>query len=290
MLGLIGAALTATPSLAKLASRSLPSETINLVTATGRVSQVTRWSAKRSRGTILFSHGARSSPLHYDALILPWVAAGYDVWAPMHVDSPAHPDTRQFPGFAPWRARIEDMRALSTQLGNRPRIAAGHSYGALVALTLGGASAEVPEGLTGPLNDPLVSAVVAFSPPPPIKGLVSREGYATLGVPTLIETGTRDVLPGAPPGLDAWRGHLAAYDVAASGQDRYAMVLDGVNHFFGGMICWPDEPGPPQRAQMAIAVDISRLFLDGYALGAPRARTALDARLGVHGALNLSRK
>lgn len=182
------------------------------------------------------------------------------------------------------------MRALSAHVGDRPRVAAGHSYGALVALTLGGAAADVPAGLSGPLNDPLVNAVIAFSPPPTITGLISREGYATLGVPALIQTGTQDMLPGAPPGPDAWRGHLVSYEAAAPGKDRYAMVLDGVNHFFGGMICWPDQPGPAQTTQMAVAGDVARLFLDGYASGSRRARTALDRRVGQHGALELSKK
>jgi pimeloyl-ACP methyl ester carboxylesterase len=289
-LGLIGATLTATPKLAFAQDRWLPRETVAITTATGRITQVTHWTAPRQRGTILFSHGAKSSPRKYDALILPWVAAGYDVWAPLHVDSPDHPDTKKFTGYAPWRARIEDMRALSQHIGDKPRIAAGHSYGALVALTLGGAAADVPEGLTGPLNDPLVSSVVAFSPPPPIKGLISRDGYATLNIPALIETGTLDVLPGAPAGPDAYKGHLVAYDATAPGHDHYAMVLDGVNHFFGGMICWSDQPGPPQTAQMAIAGEISRLFLDAYGSGDRKARLALDSRLGTHGALTLSKK
>jgi pimeloyl-ACP methyl ester carboxylesterase len=265
-------------------------ETVEIETAGGRISRVTHWRAPAGRGTIMFSHGALSSPLNYDALILPWLAQGYDVWAPLHVDSPQHPDTKSFPGLLTWRARIEDMRALSHHLGEIPRVAAGHSYGGLVALTLGGAAADVPEGLAGPLNDPRVTCVVAFSPPAPVKGLVSREGYATLAVPAFIETGTLDIPPGAPAGPDGWKGHLTAYDAAAPGGDRYGVVLDGVDHLFGGAICWLDRPGPPQTQQLKVASDLSCLFVKAYGGHDRAARALLDARLTTTGPVKLSRK
>lgn len=291
MLALLGSGIVALPAAPLLAALPLAPTQVPIITATGRISMVTMWKARRPRATILFSHGALSSPAKYDRIILPWVAAGFDVWAPLHVDSTDHPDTKSFPGLASWRARIEDMRAVSAHVGSGPRIAAGHSYGGLVALTLGGAAADLPQGLTGALNDPLVTAVVAFSPPAPIPGLISAAGYAKLAVPALIQTGDKDVALGKPPiDPDSWKAHLSAYDFAVAGGDRYALVLAGANHFFGGLICWLDQPGPPQTTQVETASDVSRLFIEAFGTKSSKARHALDARLRDTGPAILRRK
>jgi pimeloyl-ACP methyl ester carboxylesterase len=261
------------PGIARAAENGAEQITIRI--ADGRSSTVTRWRATVSRGTILFSHGALSAPAKYTALIAPWVAAGFDVWAPLHVDSTDHPDTKQYPGLASWPARIEDMRALAEHVGAVRYVAAGHSYGALVALTLGGASPTPPPGVSGPLRDPRAGAVVAFSPPGPGMGLIDAAGYATLAVPGFIETGTADIPAGTPPSPAGWRGHLAAYESARTGGDRYALVLDGADHYLGGLICRPELPGPKQQALLDLAVVRSLAFLRGYGLNDGRARQAL---------------
>ncbi len=157
---------------------------IRLTTAGGRQSSVSFWRSRdRSRGTILFSHGAASSPNKYPDLVDAWTRADYDVWAPLHVDSIAHPETSRFAGFASWTARIEDMRALAKHVRAKKVIAAGHSYGALVALTIGGVNAAQPAGVVGPLRIAKVQAVIAFSPPAPVPDLITAEGYKTLAGP-----------------------------------------------------------------------------------------------------------
>ena len=206
--------------------------------------------------------------------------------APLHVDSAEHPDTSKFPGLASWKARIEDMRALSAHIGQRPWIAAGHSYGGLVALTMGGAAGIPPAGMTGPLSDPNVRAVIAFSPPAPIPVLMTREGYAALGVPALIQTGTAD----DPPGPDGWEGHLAPFEAAAPGRHRYGLVLEGVDHYFGGAICRYEVPGPKQLARLDDANRIAGLFLAAFGAGRASARRALDAAVSDALPVRLLRK
>jgi predicted alpha/beta-hydrolase family hydrolase len=261
-----------------------------LTTPDGRDVQVWRWAPRgRPLGTIAFSHGAASAPWKYDRLIGPWVKAGYIVLAPLHVDSTDHPRTAAYKGLASWKARIEDMRVLSRHIGG-PYIAAGHSYGGLTALTLGGAQAVVPEGVTSPLRDPAAIAVVAFSPPAPIPVLITTAGYGAIAVPALIQTGTADLLPGMDPDGEGWRSHLAAYEAATPGGNRYAMVLDGVDHYFGGAICEPTRPGPPKLREIARAADVSTLFLRAYGSRSTSARRALDARVGRHDGMDISYK
>lgn len=298
-LGMIGAGLIAAPMRRSIAAASTTSPTlVDIETTSGRISRVTHWRASImrgtiTRGTILFSHGAMSSPAKYDPLILPFVAAGFDVWAPLHVDSTDHPDTSLFPGLASWGARIEDMRALSAHVGGSGHIAAGHSYGGLTALTLGGAQAVIPEGVTGPLRDPRTRAVLAFSPPGLAPGLIDGAGYAGLAVPAFIQTGDKDFPPGPLEGAvdpAAWKQHLLAYDSAKTGGDRYALILDGVDHYFGGLICSPERPGPRQSTQMQQAVTLSLQFLRGYGTGSARARAALDGALIDTGPVALWRR
>ncbi len=282
MLALVGAMLA---PVVGAGSESI----IRLTTASGRQSSVSVWHSRgRSRGTILFSHGAASSPNKYRDLVDAWTRAGYEVWAPLHVDSIEHPETARYTGFASWTARIEDMRALAMHVAARKVIAAGHSYGALVALTIGGVNAEQPAGVAGPLRIGKVQAVIAFSPPAPVPGLITAEGYKTLAVPALIQTGDRDNPPGTP--ADGWNLHLIPYQSAAAGGHRYALVLAGVDHYFGGGICKFDVPGPAQTAQLHTAAEISTIFLDAYGANQSRARKALTARLSDTGTVILRTK
>lgn len=256
---------------------------LTLTAPDGREIPVSDWQrAGTARETILFSHGALSAPWHYDRILRPVLDAGYRVLAPLHVDSSEHPRTKDFPGLTSWRCRIEDMRALIDHVGTRPFIAMGHSYGGLVATVLGGAAGVVPEGLQGPLMPRLANCVVAFSPPPPIPVMMTREGYGALAVPALIQTGTLDVPPGAPASTaDAWKGHLAPFEAAKPGGNRYGLIIEGVNHYFGGAICDASQPGPMQLEGLDQANAVAGLFLDAFASGRPAqpALARLDARI-----------
>lgn len=245
------------------------------------------WKAQTaSRGVILFSHGALSAPWKYERLIAFWVRAGFTVHAPLHVDSSDHPYKADYPGLASWRCRIEDMRALADKYGMKGYVAAGHSYGALGALTLAGAGASQPEGVIGALADSRAKLALAFSPPGPIPNLIDAKGYAGISIPMLLQTGTRDI----PPGEKSWEGHLAAYEAAPATGGKFALVLDGVDHYFGGGICRPELPGPVQLDQLSIAGAISVLMLNAYATGSKSAKKALDNRLSEQGPVWLKRK
>lgn len=272
---------------ASIATASAPTKIV-LTTKTGRAISVTRWrpAGKRRRVPVLFSHGALSSPAHYDLLIDPWVTAGYEIWAPLHVDSTDHPDRTAFAGPKGWAARMEDMHVLADHVGARRYIAAGHSFGGLVALTLGGASPVSPPGWSGPLSDTRTSAVVAFSPPGPMPGLVEPGCYASIAVPAFIQTGTTD-LPYTPPGTpkepESWRKHLLAYEEPRAGGGRYALILDGVDHYFGGAICNFDRPGPRKTSEASQAAQIAALFMTAQEHGDASARSRLTARLKPDG-------
>lgn len=264
-------------ALSMVAAPAIAASTQALTTEDGRQVQVSVWKATGKRkGVILFSHGALSAPGKYENLLEPWRAAGFDIAAPLHVDSTDHPDRAKYGMADSWKARLLDMRALAKAFaGGKPYIAAGHSYGALVALTLGGVAAERPAGFDGPMTDAAVRAVVAFSPPGVTPGLVSAEGFKTLARPALIQTGTLDVPPGAPD----WRVHLAAFESAPPG-DKYGLVLNGVDHYFGHLICRPERDVPAQSDGLKRGVEVSSLFLAAYGAGDRKAMRALASNIG----------
>ena len=243
----------------------------------GRDVQIFAWQPRSPRrGTVLFSHGFAAPPSSYQNLLQPWADAGFLVLAPLHRDAPTHPDHAHFLPAQALPTRLLDMRAAASLLPNTPYVAAGHSYGGLIALTLGGARPSVPPGMTPPLNDPNAIAALAFSPPGPMPGLISAQGYAGISVPALVQTGDRDfpILAGKP---GDWHAHLAAFE-AAPGQESFGLVLPGVDHYFGNIICRPERPGPPLNAQFAVALDVSVLFLQAFGAGDEKARAALEQR------------
>jgi predicted dienelactone hydrolase len=272
-------------SLAALGSARASTAVTTIKTADGRDLQVSLWSSVGPRrGVILFSHGALSMPEKYERLIPSWAQAGFEIFAPLHMDSTDHPDHANFKPELSWFWRIQDVRAVSAFMNAPGYIAAGHSYGGLTALTLGGVQAVIPPGIKGPLRDPRAKCAVAFSPPPPMPDRTTREGYATLAVPAIIQSGTRDNFMTQP-----WQVHMTAYDVAPP-KDKYGLVLDGVDHYFGGLICESDKPGPPQTEQLAIAIDLSTSFIEAYGVKDAKALKHLSDAVGDHGLAHLTRK
>ncbi|MFN7177572.1 MAG: hypothetical protein ACK4MX_11880, partial [Thermaurantiacus sp.] len=126
---------------------------------------------------ILFSHGAFSSGRNYDSLAGGWASEGHLVAAVTHSEPPQDGGAMDYAAAqAGWRARLADMRVAARELSRRapgrPLIAAGHSYGALVAQALGGARVEW-DGDGGPLPLPGVTRILAFSPPGPLAGFIT---------------------------------------------------------------------------------------------------------------------
>ncbi|MDM7955889.1 alpha/beta hydrolase [Blastomonas sp.] len=285
---LLGAALAlgATARIPALASPSAPA-VFDVALPSGRVCRTWRYDAVgQQRGTVLFGHGAASAPWKYEALFKPWTQAGYRVLAPLHVDSTDHPDRAKFVGLESWAARIEDMRGVTATIEGKHYVAAGHSYGGLAALALGGARPMLPDGVAGTLRDPRAKLVLAFSPPGAMAPLIDAAGYAGLAVPALIQTGTADI----PPGADGWNSHLLAFESAAKTGERFGLVLDGVDHYFGGAICRPELPGPKQLAQLDRAAALSLVMLRGWMHDDAAARDHLAALVGERPGETLMRR
>lgn len=245
---LVATALVASP----VAAQGVTSATLAVDNGAGRIVPITIVAIPgRARGIIYFSHGALSAPAKYRAMTEWWAKGGYVVIAPLHADStdwtgvkPAREQQTEWRLSDMQLARSETprlMRAINVRGERAPRIAAGHSFGALIAMLD---------------PDPKVRAVIAFSPPGPVPGLT----IPAVSKPMLTITGTADVLPMIAP---KWEAHLAGHDKATG--IAVACVGERVDHYFGGIFGRPELTGPRQQEQFDTAMAQSFRFIRAFA-------------------------
>jgi pimeloyl-ACP methyl ester carboxylesterase len=263
----LAAASLAFPAAAAQTTAAQAGGNTSLTLADGRVVPLRLWEpAGRPQALVAFSHGANSRPDKYDRLCERLAAAGYRVIAPTHADSPDHPGGGTIPREAGIPMRLADMRAILAQAGSLPAIAAGHSYGALIAQMLGGAGPTPPER---------VAAVIAWSPPGPFPPAITAQTWASLARPQLVVTGTADTLPIMAP---TWDVHRVSFDAAPGPAALF--VGEGVDHYFGNIICRPERENAPQTAEFDHAVGTTLAFLATILAKKPLSSLALPARPG----------
>ncbi|WP_425983752.1 alpha/beta hydrolase family protein [Brevundimonas sp. TWP1-2-1b1] len=235
----------------------------------GRAIPISIWTAPDERGVVVFSHGYNGSPTAYQQLLSAWAAHGFTVIAPLHVDSLRHPEQAKYDNRAAFSTRLLDLgvaRALARHAHpGKPLIVAGHSFGSLMSLIEGGAVT-----VAGPMGDPAVKGVIAFSSAGNIPNVVTPDTYRTLDGPLLMITGDRDLVPGF---ADDWRDHRAAFDASPAG-DKTLLIFSGADH---------QLPGTADGERFDHIVQATEDFLDAYALNdaAARARLQTFAAEGV---------
>lgn len=240
---------------------------------------------------VLFSHGAYASKDDYNPILDHWADAGYVVIAITHRDSVRLGVTRgsNNPKFFEWR--LDDMQAvlahLNAVLGQVPAIqrradvtriaATGHSFGGLVAQTVGGASFNdvAKGGVAVSRADPRIRAVIIFSGAGAFAPLLAPENFAALQRPTLVTVGTNDLKQA--PDLSGYEWRRQPYDLIAPG-NKYLLSLDGADHYLGGIVGRDDLPRSPKAAQyLADFNRWSTVFLDAYLRDRAAARRQLDS-------------
>ncbi|WP_426016891.1 alpha/beta hydrolase family protein [Brevundimonas sp. DWR2-3-1b1] len=235
----------------------------------GRAIPISMWTAPDERGVVVFSHGYNGSPTAYQQLLSAWAAHGFTVIAPLHVDSLRHPEQAKYDNRAAFSTRLLDLgiaRALARHAHpGKPLIVAGHSFGSLMSLIEGGAVT-----VAGPMGDPAVKGVIAFSSAGNIPNVVTPDTYRTLDGPLLMITGDRDLVPGF---ADDWRDHRAAFDASPAG-DKTLLIFSGADH---------QLPGTADGERFDQIIQATEDFLDAYALNdaAARARLQTFAAEGV---------
>ncbi len=237
---------------------------------------------------VVFSHGARCSPVSYDSIARYWAARGYAVITPYHRDALENQEelsAADVPKLFSARVRdlsflldsldvIEDQALIKGRL-DRERIAiAGHSFGGMLAMVKSGLGIK-PEAYlySGPVNDSRYSAAVVMSGVGPMPEMTD-DAFAGLQGPLLATGGTLDEGNIGSGKIYPWQWRMSAYDLAPPG-NKYRVVLDRGDHYLGGLICRGDRGGPPDQKGLAVIQSISIAFLDAYLRNDTAARNYL---------------
>lgn len=267
------------------------------------------------------AYGATSR--HYVGLSAHWASQGYVVVRMTHPGerrngagngtAVAMPKQTQ----ADWSARVGDVKFVldstdklarqypelkgkidATKIG-----VAGHSYGAFIAMLLGGV--KTFPGANS-YADSRVTAVMAISPQGPSETAgLTPESFGTLALPAMFMIGTQDAGTGAEE-TTAWRRQ--AFELAAPG-NKWLVVIEGATHrTFAGVrdqlatapdptfqptthgnpdpLTRPsDDPRRPgresaaglnERNRFAAVRSLSLAFWDAYLRNDPKGRETLD--------------
>lgn len=249
-----GLALAPAPLLA----RSVAAREEMLRVSGTRSTQMWVWQAEKPRGIAVFSHGYNGAPLRYAAIVERLLRDGWTVAAPLHVDSLSHPDRAKFSAQTGFPERMNDLNAaialMQARMPDLPVICVGHSFGTLSSLCLGGALAYFSR-----FRNPAVRAVVGFSSPGKVAGLVRPTAFASVEVPVFMISGTVDTVPGF---VSDPADHLFVSETVAGPSYAY-VIKDGDHNLITNAALL-------QRVQPALDA-----FLAAHGRGDARARRAL---------------
>lgn len=256
-------------------------ERYDVTTASGDVPVRITWPKEGRRlPVVVFSHGAFSSREWYLAITDRWAAAGYLVISPTHIDSTTRSGRRGVPPDpAWWTRRLEDVQAivrdlptlvrsvpgLADRVDSRNLVMTGHSFGGMVAQTVGGATWFDPDrNVTVSNAVENVRAVVILSGAGRLPPRVRDSDWSTLRVPTFVSVGTNDLKQTEISGL-AWRSE--PYEFAPPG-DKYLLTIEGADHYLGGTIGRDDIARDPRGERYVAAFALTSIaFMDGYVKG-----------------------
>lgn len=238
---------------------------------------------------IVFSHGHFLDNKSYQHLTDHWVANGYIVIAPKHIDSgdmdKVSALSKKVGSDWVWASRIlelssiiDNAKRIMASLGEfegsvtiERVIAAGHSLGALSSQQLAGAALERQSNslysIPDTLSDERIVGVVAVSPPGLMPDYLSKRTWKNFSTPQLVVTGTKDFFPNLWPN---YQDHFVSYHSAVAG-NNYLLVLNEVDHYFGNLIGRLERKETPQVNALNTLKEISLKFIKSYLTGDDKA-------------------
>jgi predicted dienelactone hydrolase len=253
---------------------------------------------------IVFSHGTFSSGKRYDPVANYWAERGYVVILPDHVDANYGVIPKKNEDmFRVIRTRVTDMSvvvdglgdvereipALAGQLDRGKLIAAGHSVGTQIAMIVTGMRVRNPTTQEVMQSAENRYRLLIMLSDPGKMAMMPAETWVGSGVPTLLSTGSEDFgLMGDGRRAADFQNDILADD--QQGVDRYLLLLERGDHYFGGLI-HKEADGEPDHEGLAIFNAVSAAFLDAYAMNESVAREymrTVDLPVATGGRANLT--
>ena len=235
---------------------------------------------------IVFSHGNGSKGDMYKGFTDYWASHGYVVIQPTHMDSTSL-------GFKTKRDNMREMYQqilqvtdtrrqdmsfivdsldlietivpdLKDKLDRTKLVAAGHSMGAATAMIVAGMTLLNPMDGYAETSDETRFKVLLMISDPGTMALMPKEPWKGIRVPTLISTGTKDFSDVGSGRINAPFKYKIPDSFTRSLSPHHYVLIEGADHYLGGLICRTDVPGPPQHEALRIAAATSVTFLDAY--------------------------
>jgi len=235
---------------------------------------------------IVFSHGNGSKGDMYKGFTDYWASHGYVVIQPTHMDSLSL-------GFKTKRDNMREMYQQMLQVTDTRRqdmsfivdsldlietivpdlkdkldrtklVAAGHSMGAATAMIVAGMTLLNPTDGYAETSDETRFKVLLMISDPGTMALMPEEPWKGVRVPTLISTGTKDFSDVGSGRIKAPFKYKIPDSLTRSLSPHHYVMIEGADHYLGGLICRTDVPGPPQHEALRIAAATSTTFLDAY--------------------------
>ena len=235
---------------------------------------------------IVFSHGNGSKGDMYKGFTDYWASHGYVVIQPTHMDSTSL-------GFKTKRDNMKEMYQQMLQVTDTRRqdmsfivdsldlietivpdledkldrtklVAAGHSMGAATAMIVAGMTLLNPMDGYAETSDETRFKVLLMISDPGTMALMPKEPWKGIRVPTLISTGTKDFSDVGSGRINAPFKYKIPDSFTRSLSPHHYVLIEGADHYLGGLICRTDVPGPPQHEALRIAAATSITFLDAY--------------------------
>lgn len=239
---------------------------------------------------IVLSHGTFSNRNRYDRIGEFWAGQGYVVMIPQHIDAdygvkPSGYGVMQ--GVV--RTRVADMSLvldglddieaavpdLAGKITPDEYVAAGHSIGTQVAMLVTGAhfrTAFNGEEMAAP--ESRYRALILVTDPGKMR-LMPLDMWIASAVPTFMATGTDDYgLMGSRGEPTEAQTEILSMGVAPDAL-RYELLLEGGDHYFGGLI-QKEVDAEPDHEGLALFNATSTAFLDAVMKDDLRARAYLD--------------
>ncbi len=223
-LSIASAALSASTVVAQTAPvAAAADDVIRLSASQGRELEVRIWRAKKPSAVIVFSAGGNGQPTYYDKMLRALAKKGFTILAPVHADALARGDLKGSGGFDSFVGRIEDLAITrgyaKSAHADLPMVVMGHSFGSMMSSLAVGTLTPA-----GPQTDPAVTALITFSSPGIVKGVLSAESFKNVATPVLTITGDKDVVKGF---ATDWRVHRAVYDNSSRPGSALVIVQNG---------------------------------------------------------------